>query len=98
MKIGQIENKAAVSPAVAERKQPAGNTKAASPATTEASAQVELSSGGLGVDGVDPVFDAEKVQRISDAIREGKFEINAEAIADKLIANAHELLSPRDRG
>ncbi|MCK6431783.1 MAG: flagellar biosynthesis anti-sigma factor FlgM [Burkholderiaceae bacterium] len=98
MKIGQIENKAATSPAVAERKQPPETTKTASPATTEASAQVELSSGALGVDGVDPVFDAEKVQRISDAIREGRFEINAEAIADKLIANAHDLLSPQSRG
>ena len=38
------------------------------------------------------VFDVEKVQRISDAIRDGKFVVNADAIADKLIANAQELL------
>jgi len=38
------------------------------------------------------VFDAEKVQRISEAIRDGKFTVNADAIADKLIANAQELL------
>jgi negative regulator of flagellin synthesis FlgM len=32
------------------------------------------------------------VQRISDAIRDGKFQINPGAIADKLIANAQELM------
>ena len=37
-------------------------------------------------------FDAEKVARISQAIADGSFKINAEAIADKLIANAQELL------
>ena len=37
-------------------------------------------------------FDAEKVERIAQAIRDGKFKVNAEAIADKLIANAQELL------
>ena len=38
------------------------------------------------------VFDTAKVQRISDAIRNGQFKVNPEAIADKLIANAQELL------
>jgi negative regulator of flagellin synthesis FlgM len=42
----------------------------------------------------DGVFDTEKVKRIADAIRDGKYEIDANAIADKLIANAQELLSP----
>ena len=37
-------------------------------------------------------FDAEKVARMSEAIASGNFKINAEAIADKLIANAQELL------
>ena len=36
--------------------------------------------------------EAEKVARISQAIADGSFRINAEAIADKLIANAQELL------
>jgi hypothetical protein len=36
--------------------------------------------------------DAEKVARMSEAIASGNFKINAEAIADKLIANAQELL------
>jgi negative regulator of flagellin synthesis FlgM len=95
MKIGSIENKVAVSPAAGERKAaPAGAASAG--AAAEASAQVELSEGALLAAGSgDGVFDAEKVQRIAQAIRDGKFEINAEAIADKLIANAHELLAPK---
>lgn len=97
MKIGSIENKAAVTPAVTERK--STPAKAGGDSASEPSAKVELSAGALlGAGGGDAVFDAEKVKRISDAIRDGKFEVNAEAIADKLIANAHELLTPKSRG
>jgi negative regulator of flagellin synthesis FlgM len=93
MKIGPIENKAALPAAVAERKP---GQAAANAGSAEPSAKVELSAGALmGAAGTESVFDAEKVKRITDAIRDGKFEINAEAIADKLIANAHELLTPR---
>lgn len=38
-------------------------------------------------------FDAEKVERIARAIREGRFMVNAGIIADKLIANAQELVT-----
>ncbi len=91
MKIGQLESKA-VTPAVSERKSGAAGTTAAS--GVEPSAKVELSAtvAQLAAGGNDGVFDAEKVQRISDAIRDGKFQVNPEAIADKLIANAQELL------
>jgi len=94
MKIGPIENKTALPPAstaVSERKP----GSAANAGGAEPSAKVELSAGALmGAGGSESVFDAEKVKRIADAIRDGKFEINADAIADKLIANAHELLTP----
>jgi negative regulator of flagellin synthesis FlgM len=43
----------------------------------------------------DGSFDTAKVQRISQAISEGKFTVNANAIADKLVANAQELVSAR---
>lgn len=97
MKIGHLDNRPAVTPAATERKGGAGDaaaTQATGKAATEASAQVELSSAALG-SGKDGVaeFDSEKVQRIAQAIREGKFTVNPEAIADKLIANAQELLS-----
>ena len=42
-------------------------------------------------------FDAEKVARISQAIADGSFKINAEVIADKLIANAQEVLGKVQR-
>ncbi|MBP6899610.1 MAG: flagellar biosynthesis anti-sigma factor FlgM [Burkholderiaceae bacterium] len=90
MKIGQLETKG-VTPAVSERR---AGSAASSTAAGEASAKVELSATAaqLKADGAEGVFDAEKVKRISDAIRDGKFEINADAIADKLINNARELL------
>jgi anti-sigma28 factor (negative regulator of flagellin synthesis) len=37
------------------------------------------------------------VAKIAQAIRDGQFEVNAEAIADKLIANTRELLAPRSQ-
>lgn len=40
-------------------------------------------------------FDAAKVDAIRRAIREGRFSVNAGAIADRLIADASALLRPR---
>jgi len=63
--------------------------------TPQASATLQLSSAatkllsGVSEEGS---FDAAKVDRISQAITEGKFTVNADAIADKLIANAQELM------
>jgi negative regulator of flagellin synthesis FlgM len=94
MKIGQVNNKHSVSPTV-ERKSTSTGSAGGS---AEPSAKVELSSAAkLGSGGTDAVFDAEKVKRIADAIRDGKYEINAGAIADKLIVNAQELLSPHSK-
>lgn len=39
------------------------------------------------------VFDAARVSEIKQAISEGRFSINPEAIADRLIASAKELVS-----
>ena len=73
---------------------PAGSA-AAIPDTADASAKIELSSTAstLLSGGANAEFDAEKVSRISQAIEDGTFKINPEAIADKLISNAQELLS-----
>ncbi|NCT81754.1 MAG: flagellar biosynthesis anti-sigma factor FlgM [Comamonadaceae bacterium] len=63
-----------------------------------ASAQVAISSAAklaASAGGDDGSFDAAKVDRISRAISEGKFTVNANAIADKLVANAQELLGAR---
>lgn len=92
MKIGPLESKPAAAP-VAERKgQPAAAQMRAEP-----SAQVALSpaASALAGTGTDPAFDTAKVERVAQAIRDGKFTVNAEAIADKLIVNAEELLGRR---
>jgi negative regulator of flagellin synthesis FlgM len=92
MKIGPLENKANVAGAAADRKASASSAQAASP---EPSAKVELSTTASVLANVasDPSFDAKKVERLSQAIRDGSFRIDADAIADKLIANARELLN-----
>jgi negative regulator of flagellin synthesis FlgM len=65
--------------------------------SAEPSAKVALSPtvANLRAGAAEGSFDAAKVERISQAIRDGKFQVNAEAIADKLIANAAELLARR---
>ena len=46
---------------------------------------LESSSGTAGD------FDATKVENIKQAIRDGKFEVNSDAVADKLISSVREL-------
>jgi len=96
MKIGNPAEKAPPAPlangpaATHDAKAPAASSKA-----PDASAQVALSSTAstLMTGSTDADFDADKVARITQAIADGSFKINAEVIADKLIANAQEVLS-----
>jgi negative regulator of flagellin synthesis FlgM len=98
MKIGSTETKAATAATTGavDRKAatPIKTDGAAELAKPEPSAKVELSSSAsvLAAADADPAFDTAKVDRIAQAIRDGKFDVNAEAIADKLIQNAQELL------
>jgi negative regulator of flagellin synthesis FlgM len=64
-------------------------------AAPDPSAKVQLSSTAatLLAGGTSADFDAQKVAQMSKAIEDGTFKANPEAIADKLIANAQELLS-----
>ena len=80
---------------------PAGEQPTTTTTTTAAvggndSSQVKLSSTATtmlaGSNAASADFDAEKVQRITQAIADGSFRIDAGAIADKLIANAEEVL------
>lgn len=92
MKIGPLDNKA-TGPTATERK-----TSGSSPSKApEASATVALSStaAALDVAAADTAFDTRKVDRIATAIRDGQYTVDAEAIADKLIENARELLQGR---
>jgi len=90
MKIGPLDSKPQAAPVNGERKA----TEAVPGKSAEPSSHVALSSTAalLSADGSDGSFDAEKVARISQSIRDGTFKVNPEAIADKLIANAQELL------
>ncbi len=70
------------------------NAGVAGAAAADASAKVELSSTASTLLASGPgEFDADKVGRIGEAIANGTFKVNPHAIADKLIANAQELLA-----
>ncbi len=89
MKIGPIDNKPpGVAPA--DRKAEAAPTKAPTVSSTEVA--LSAAATGLAEGSTEASFDGAKVERIATAIREGKFTVNPEAIADKLITNAEELL------
>ncbi|WP_077035424.1 flagellar biosynthesis anti-sigma factor FlgM [Pelomonas sp. KK5] len=103
MKIGTSHESAAAAvnaekpaPAKGGRAAASGASPAASAtdAAPEASAQLELSSTAASLLNAsdDGSFDAAKVARISQAIADGKFTINADAIAGKMLSNAQELL------
>lgn len=94
MKIGHLDHKPAVAPAPAAGERKAAGVPGAAGVTEEASATLNLSQAAKALPSAagDGSFDARKVDRIAQAIRNGQFKVNAEAIADKLIFNAAELL------
>lgn len=108
MKIGQPADKPPVAPTTkGHGAAPAATApEAAKPpapeaaAGADASAKVQLSSTASKLlDGSNEAsFDADKVARIQQAIADGSFKINADAIADKLISNAQEALGKVQRG
>ncbi len=81
--------------APAEAAKAGAGVHATAAANVDASATVALSSTAstLLSGGASGEFDAEKVARISAQLADGSFKVNPEAIADKLIANAQELLT-----
>ena len=97
MKIGQLDNSHKLAAPAADARNAAPAAKDARSTATEASTKVELSAAAslLAAQGDTADFDAEKVARIAQAIRDGRFEVNAEAIADKLLAHTRDLLEPR---
>lgn len=67
-------------------------------ANPPASAQVALSQSAVQLlQGGDEQesFDSAKVEKLSRDIEEGRFEVDAERVADKLLANTRELLAAR---
>ncbi len=70
----------------------------AAAATGRPATPVKLSSaasaiGRMASAGAD--LDTAKIQAIQSAIREGRFTVNAQVIADQLIAEASAMISPR---
>lgn len=76
---------------------PAQNT-AGAPQEANAGVEVRLSAvtqtmtNNVARSGTD-VFNVDKVEAMRAAIQNGSFSVSAEAIADKLIANAREMMS-----
>lgn len=99
MKIGHIDNKIPVAPLNSERKASTSEAAPAPGSSAEPAALVELSATASALSSVDPEgsFDSAKVERIAQAIKDGKYKIDAEAIADKLISNAQDLLGRTQR-
>jgi negative regulator of flagellin synthesis FlgM len=98
MKIGSFDNQKPAKPAAPAPAAARDGTPAAGSAVPEASAKVQLSPAAAALSGADAGdFDSAKVQRIAQAIRDGKFEVNPEAIADKLIASTSDLLGPKSQ-
>jgi negative regulator of flagellin synthesis FlgM len=94
MKIGNPLDKPGLTPVSGNRGSTAPVAGAGKAANPESSSTVALSSAATSLlDSTDPEFDAGKVERISGAISRGDYTVNPEAIADKLLANAKELLS-----
>jgi negative regulator of flagellin synthesis FlgM len=103
MKIGNPADKP-VAPQVAGTHAAAAEAAKSNPAApgaapvaggVDASAKVELSSTAstLLSGGTSGEFDANKVAQVGQSIANGTFKVNPGVIADKLIANAQELLS-----
>jgi negative regulator of flagellin synthesis FlgM len=92
MKIGHPEFSSARATSTAER--PSARASSSDAPAAGSSTQVALSSAASSLlGGADASFDTAKVERITQAIRDGNFRINAGAIADKLLDNAQELLA-----
>ena len=107
MKIGNsVESTSVQAPAGRTAPADANKSTPSVSGAAAASIQVELSSTAANLragaapgttQAASADFDAEKVNRISQSIADGSFTVNPEAIADKLISNAQELLSKGQR-
>lgn len=98
MKIGSPADKPPVAPVATGTTAPgqAAAKTLAAPSAAEASTQVDISKAAaalLSAGASSAEFDAEKVARVAQAIADGTFKVDHAAIADKLIANAQELLT-----
>jgi negative regulator of flagellin synthesis FlgM len=80
---------------VAETAPRAGRMSVTSTAAIAGGDQVAVSAAAAQMSAAGNEFDSAKVDAIRQAIRDGRFQVNAGAIADRLIADAAALLAPR---
>lgn len=89
----------------AERPAPSGATGAgrstsrssASSSATGVTVTLSAQTQSLSAPGASEVVDSGKVEAMRSAIQNGSFKVNAEAIADKLLSNAKEMLTAARR-
>ncbi|MNN71356.1 anti-sigma28 factor FlgM [compost metagenome] len=97
MKIGQKpELPAAVAKQAAKTTGPAAEEASRSAQVATSSAGVSFSSSAKALDSAGRAttdFDADRVKAMREAIANGTFSVNAEAIADKLLTNTGEILA-----
>lgn len=102
MKIGNPADKRNLTPVdttPAKAKDDAAKSAPAVSGAADPSAKVQFSDAAakLMSNADSAVFDRAKVDRISQAISDGSYKVDAGVIADKLIANAQELLGKVNR-
>ncbi len=93
MKIGSLINTPAVTTTATERKNGTAATVDGKRTSSGDTVAISPQASALAQAGGDGSFDAAKVERVSQQIKDGSYKVNPETIADKLIANAQELLS-----
>ena len=84
--------KAAERPTAGAEAAAAAKPQPAAGVTVTLSASTTQALSGAGSASSD-VFNSEKVASMKAAIADGSFKVNAEAIADKMLSNAAEMLS-----
>lgn len=93
MKIESSSNPVGATLVKATRAQTAG--KASPP--SDAEVQLSVASAQLSTADDEQSFDSARVSEIKQAITEGRFTINAGAIADRLISSARQLVDSQRR-
>lgn len=82
------QDKSAAPASIAQQGAQTAPSTGASVSVSTLARTLETADRGVGSD-----FDSKKVAEIRAAIKDGTFKINPEAIADKLLSNAQEMLS-----